>query len=486
MKYVLSLFAVLLVSCGGPIYESDTSLDQLPLIPRPQSVISELGGFGYGSNLEVITDNQELADLQAFIPVESSLENSSGPLVLSLGLKHPSPEAYRLSINRREIRIQGASPAGVFRGIQTLRQILAASNSAPQQPIKVLPLGVIEDWPSVSYRGTMLDVARHFFTVDEVKRYIDQMAQYKINTLHLHLSDDQGWRIEIKAYPRLTGIGAATEVGGGSGGFYTQEDFLELQAYAAQRFIQIIPEIDMPGHTNAAIVAYPELNGNGKTVSPYTGTAVGFSTFDARNEAVYTFVDQVVKELSSLSTSPYFHLGGDESHVTSKEDYLYFVERVGQIIRTHQKTPIGWDEVAQTDLGPGSVAQFWASEKNALAAVDKKMKVLMSPAKKAYLDMQYDSLSPYGLHWAGYISVQDAYNWDPLSYVPGLDADQILGIEAPLWSETISDSSGLEYLAFPRLICVAELGWTPQSLRSWEDFNRRLTEVSYPGNKSSK
>ena len=481
MKYVLSLFAVLLVSCGGPIYESDTSLDQLPLIPRPQSVISELGGFGYGSNLEVITDNQELADLQAFIPVESFLENSSGPLVLSLGLKHPSPEAYRLSINRREIRIQGASPAGVFRGIQTLRQILAASNSAPQQPIKVLPLGVIEDWPSVSYRGTMLDVARHFFTVDEVKRYIDQMAQYKINTLHLHLSDDQGWRIEIKAYPSLTGIGAATEVGGGSGGFYTQEDFLELQAYAAQRFIQIIPEIDMPGHTNAAIVAYPELNGNGKTVSPYTGTAVGFSTFDARNEAVYTFVDQVVKELSSLSTSPYFHLGGDESHVTSKEDYLYFVERVGQIIRTHQKTPIGWDEVAQTDLGPGSVAQFWASEKNALAAVDKKMKVLMSPAKKAYLDMQYDSLSPYGLHWAGYISVQDAYNWDPLSYVPGLDADQILGIEAPLWSETISDSSGLEYLAFPRLICVAELGWTPQSLRSWEDFNRRLTEVSYPG-----
>jgi hexosaminidase len=481
MKYLLSLIALLLVSCGGPMYESDTSLDQLPLIPRPQSVISELGGFGYGANLEVIAEDQELADLKSFIPVESSLENSSGSLVLSLGLKHPSPEAYRLSINRQVIRIQGASPAGVFRGIQTLWQILAASNSATQQTIKVLPLGVIEDWPSLSYRGTMLDVARHFFTVDEVKQYIDQMAQYKINTLHLHLSDDQGWRIEIKAYPRLTEIGAATEVGGGPGGYYTQEDFLELQAYAAQRFIQIIPEIDMPGHTNAAIVAYPELNGNGKPVSPYWGTAVGFSTFDARNEAVYTFIDQVVKELSSLSTSPYFHLGGDESHVTSKEDYLFFVERVGEIIRTHQKTPIGWDEVAQTDLGPGSVAQFWASEKNALAAVDKKMKVLMSPAKKAYLDMQYDSLSPYGLHWAGYISVQDAYNWDPLSYVPGLDADHILGIEAPLWSETISDSSGLEYLAFPRLICVAELGWTPQSLRSWEDFNRRLTEVSYPG-----
>lgn len=481
MKYLLSLIAALLVSCGGPVFESPTALEALPLIPKPRSVVSELGGFGYTLGAAVIAEDPLLDDLKAWVPEGDAEGAASGPIVLALGYPHASAEAYRLTITRTEIRIQGTSPAGVFRGLQTLRQILTASTPDPTTRVRVLPLGVIEDAPELSYRGTMLDVARHFFTVAEVKQYIDQIAQYKINALHLHLSDDQGWRIEIKAYPRLTEIGAATEVGGGPGGYYTQEDFLELQDYAAQRFIQIIPEIDMPGHTNAAIVAYPELNGNGKAVSPYTGTAVGFSTFDARNEAVYTFIDQVVQEISALSTSPYFHLGGDESHVTSKEDYVFFVERVGEIIRTHQKTPIGWDEVAQTDLGPGSVAQFWSSEKNALAAADKKMKVLMSPAKKAYLDMQYDSLSPYGLHWAGYISVQDAYNWDPLSYVPGLDADQILGIEAPLWSETISDSSGLEYLAFPRLIGLAELGWTPQSLRSWEDFNRRLTEVSYPG-----
>ncbi|MDP4754121.1 MAG: beta-N-acetylhexosaminidase [Flavobacteriaceae bacterium] len=481
MKYLLSLIAALLVSCGGPVYESPNALEALPLIPKPRSVVSELGGFGYTLGVAVIAEDPLLDDLKAWVPEGDAEGAASGPIVLALGYPHASAEAYRLTITRSEVRIQGTSPAGVFRGLQTLRQILAASTPDPTTRVRVLPLGVIEDAPILSYRGTMLDVARHFFTVAEVKQYIDQIAQYKINALHLHLSDDQGWRIEIKAYPRLTEIGAATEVGGGPGGYYTQEDFLELQDYAAQRFIQIIPEIDMPGHTNAAIVAYPELNGNGKAVSPYTGTAVGFSTFNARNEAVYTFIDQVVQEISALSTSPYFHLGGDESHVTSKEDYVFFVERVGEIIRTHQKTPIGWDEVAQTDLGPGSVAQFWSSEKNALAAADKKMKVLMSPAKKAYLDMQYDSLSPYGLHWAGYISVQDAYNWDPLSYVPGLDADQILGIEAPLWSETISDSSGLEYLAFPRLIGLAELGWTPQSLRSWEDFNRRLTEVSYPG-----
>lgn len=481
MKYLLSLIAALLVSCGGPVYESPNALEALPLIPKPRSVVSELGGFGYTLGVAVIAEDPLLDDLKAWVPEGDAEGAASGPIVLALGYPHASAEAYRLTITRSEVRIQGTSPAGVFRGLQTLRQILTASTPDPTTRVRVLPLGVIEDAPELSYRGTMLDVARHFFTVAEVKQYIDQIAQYKINALHLHLSDDQGWRIEIKAYPRLTEIGAATEVGGGPGGYYTQEDFLELQNYAAQRFIQIIPEIDMPGHTNAAIVAYPELNGNGKAVSPYTGTAVGFSTFNARNEAVYTFIDQVVQEISALSTSPYFHLGGDESHVTSKEDYVFFVERVGEIIRTHQKTPIGWDEVAQTDLGPGSVAQFWSSEKNALAAADKKMKVLMSPAKKAYLDMQYDSLSPYGLHWAGYISVQDAYNWDPLSYVPGLDADQILGIEAPLWSETISDSSGLEYLAFPRLIGLAELGWTPQSLRSWEDFNRRLTEVSYPG-----
>ena len=481
MKYLLSLIAALLVSCGGPVYESPNALEALPLIPKPRSVVSELGGFGYTLGVAVIAEDPLLDDLKAWVPEGDAEGAASGPIVLALGYPHASAEAYRLTITRSEVRIQGTSPAGVFRGLQTLRQILSASTPDPTTRVRVLPLGVVEDAPELSYRGTMLDVARHFFTVAEVKQYIDQIAQYKINALHLHLSDDQGWRIEIKAYPRLTEIGAATEVGGGPGGYYTQEDFLELQNYAAQRFIQIIPEIDMPGHTNAAIVAYPELNGNGKAVSPYTGTAVGFSTFNARNEAVYTFIDQVVQEISALSTSPYFHLGGDESHVTSKEDYVFFVERVGEIIRTHQKTPIGWDEVAQTDLGPGSVAQFWSSEKNALAAADKKMKVLMSPAKKAYLDMQYDSLSPYGLHWAGYISVQDAYNWDPLSYVPGLDADQILGIEAPLWSETISDSSGLEYLAFPRLIGLAELGWTPQSLRSWEDFNRRLTEVSYPG-----
>jgi hexosaminidase len=481
MKYLLSLIAALLVSCGGPVYESPNALEALPLIPKPRSVVSELGGFGYTLGVAVIAEDPLLDDLKAWVPEGDAEGAASGPIVLALGYPHASAEAYRLTITRSEVRIQGTSPAGVFRGLQTLRQILTASTPDPTTRVRVLPLGVVEDAPVLSYRGTMLDVARHFFTVAEVKQYIDQIAQYKINALHLHLSDDQGWRIEIKAYPRLTEIGAATEVGGGPGGYYTQEDFLELQNYAAQRFIQIIPEIDMPGHTNAAIVAYPELNGNGKAVSPYTGTAVGFSTFNARNEAVYTFIDQVVQEISALSTSPYFHLGGDESHVTSKEDYVFFVERVGEIIRTHQKTPIGWDEVAQTDLGPGSVAQFWSSEKNALAAADKKMKVLMSPAKKAYLDMQYDSLSPYGLHWAGYISVQDAYNWDPLSYVPGLDADQILGIEAPLWSETISDSSGLEYLAFPRLIGLAELGWTPQSLRSWEDFNRRLTEVSYPG-----
>ena len=210
MKYLLSLIAALLVSCGGPVYESPNALEALPLIPKPRSVVSELGGFGYTLGVAVIAEDPLLDDLKAWVPEGDAEGAASGSIVLALGYPHASAEAYRLTITRSEVRIQGTSPAGVFRGLQTLRQILAASTPDPTTRIRVLPLGVIEDAPVLSYRGTMLDVARHFFTVAEVKQYIDQIAQYKINALHLHLSDDQGWRIEIKAYPRLTEIGAAT------------------------------------------------------------------------------------------------------------------------------------------------------------------------------------------------------------------------------------------------------------------------------------
>lgn len=386
-----------------------------------------------------------------------------------------SPEAYQLYINQDSIIINANTAEGAFRGIQTLRQLVpdGSNDTLAAHKIWPVPSGKIIDNPAFTYRGSMLDVARHFFSVEDVKKYIDILSYYKINVLHLHLSDDQGWRIEIKSWPKLTEIGGSTEVGGESGGFYTQEDYKEIVKYAADRFMTVVPEIDMPGHTNSASVSYPFLNGNGKTPKLYEGTHVGFSTFDTRKDTVYAFIDDVVREISSITPGPYFHIGGDESHVTKKNDYIYFVNKVEKIVQKYNKQMIGWDEVAIADIDSTSISQWWASEENAKKAVEKGMKVIVSPAKKAYLDMQYDTLSKHGLHWAAYIPVDTAYIWTPEGY-GGIPLENILGIEAPLWSETISTIEELEYLAFPRVIGYSELSWSAPENRDWEDYKVRL------------
>ncbi|MBT8291518.1 MAG: family 20 glycosylhydrolase, partial [Muriicola sp.] len=257
-------------------------------------------------------------------------------------------------------------------------------------------------------------------------------------------------------------------------GFFTQDDYKEIVAYAADHYMTVVPEVDMPGHTNAASVSYPFLDGTDKPLKLYEGTRVGFSTFDTRKDTVYAFIDDVVREISEITPGPYFHIGGDESHATKKADYIYFVNRVEKIVQKHGKQMIGWDEIAQADVDSTSIAQFWSSEKNANTAIEKGMKVILSPAKKTYLDMQYDTLSKHGLHWAAYIPVDTAYVWSPESYVPEIPKEQILGVEAPLWSETISNIQELEYLAFPRVIGYAELSWSLEENRDWEDFKVRL------------
>lgn len=386
-------------------------------------------------------------------------------------------EAYRLKFTQDSAVISSRTAEGAFRAIQTLRQIIPekANDTLAAHPIWVIPSGIITDQPTFEYRGTMLDVARHFFKVEDIKKYIDLLAYYKYNVLHLHLSDDQGWRIEIKSWPRLTEIGGSTEVGGGPGGYYSQEDYKEIVAYAAKHFITIVPEIDMPGHTSAAIAAYPFLNGTKKEAKLYTGMRVGFSSFDTRKEEVYALINDVIKEIAAMTPGPYFHIGGDESDATKKEDYLYFINRVEKIVQNHGKQMIGWDEISQADLSPSSISQFWRHTDFANRAIRNKMKVIMSPAKYAYLDMKYDSLSKYGLKWAGYIPVDKAYQWRPEGY-EGIAEKHILGIEAPLWSETITTMTELEYLAFPRVIGYAELGWTAKANRSWDNYKVRLAK----------
>lgn len=472
-----------------------TDLALAPIIPKPLKITATNSAFGLDSKTAIFTSQnaegfeevgqflskkiKELLEIELF--VNEGDEKTVDRIIYinqTDSLETSSPEAYQLYIKNDSLFLNAKTAAGAFRGIQTLQQLIPekSNDTLAEQPMWPIPSGKISDAPQFPYRGAMLDVARHFFSVEEVKKYIDILAYYKYNTFHMHLSDDQGWRLEIKSWPKLTKVGAQKEVGGGPGGFYTQQDFKDLVAYAAERHIQIIPEIDMPGHTNAASFSYPFLNGNGKKLDYYTGTRVGFSTFNTRKDTVYAFLDDVIGEIAAISPSPYFHIGGDESHVTKKNDYIHFVEKVEKIVTRHGKTMIGWEEIVQGNLSNSAVIQFWRDPTNALAAAKKGHHIIFSPAHKTYLDMKYDSRSKHGLDWAGHITVDSAYNWKPFSYVSDIPKKVILGIEAPLWSETISNGAELEYLAFPRAIGYAELGWTATALRDWEDYRGRLAK----------
>lgn len=387
-------------------------------------------------------------------------------------------EGYRLRVAGDGVRIEAAAPAGLFYGTQTLRQLLPPDveyTAARPRPLE-LPFAEIEDRPRFAWRGAMLDVSRHFFGVDVVKRYIDLLALHKLNRLHLHLSDDQGWRIEVPGWPRLTEIGGSTEVGGGSGGFYTTEDYREIVAYAADRFITVVPEIDMPGHTNAALASYAVLNCDDVAPPLYTGIRVGFSALCVERDTTYAFVDAVVGHLAANTPGAWIHIGGDEVEELSDEEYARFIERVEAIVHRHGKRMIGWGEIAAAELAPTTMIQHWRGGGEDLAGAYAGQ-IILSPATRVYLDIKYHDGTPIGLAWPGLTPLRDTYDWDPATLVPGLAPGAIAGIEAPLWAETVGTVHDIEFMAFPRLAAVAELAWSPAGARRWDDFRRRLARV---------
>jgi hexosaminidase len=333
-----------------------------------------------------------------------------------------------------------------------------------------LPGGTIEDEPRFAYRGTMLDVARHFFGPADLRAHIDSIAQFKINYLHLHLSDDQGWRLEIPGWPLLT------EVSGGPG-FLTTEEYAALVAYAESRFVTIVPEIDLPGHVNAAQLAYPELTHDGEPVAQRTDAEVGYSSLNAKDEKTYAFVEDVIREVAALTPGPFLHIGGDEAFSTPPEDYRTFLRRVLPMVGKYGKRAVGWHEMAAVELPADAVPQYWriepADDGVARAAADGRQ-VIMSPADRSYLDMKYDENTPLGLDWAGTVSVERSYDWDPADRLPGVGEEALLGVEAPLWSETLRSLADVRFMAFPRLLAIAEIGWTPRAARDWSSFRDRL------------
>jgi hexosaminidase len=412
------------------------------------------------------------------LPIRSAAEQRSSAIVLELGQANPllGEEGYMLRIDRDEVLLQARAAAGLFHAAETLHQLLPARIERPGSAGPwVVEGGRIIDHPRYPWRGAMLDVARHFFDVADVERYIDELALYKINVLHLHLSDDQGWRIAISSWPRLASVGGSTEVGGGPGGYYTQAQYRQIVNYAASRYITVVPEIDMPGHVNAALASYAELSCDGVAPPLYTGIDVGFSSLCVGKPVTDRFLDDVIGELAALTPGPYIDIGGDEAQSTSASDYAAFIERAARITVAHGKVPVGWAEIAAAKLPSAAVAEFWNIDdggSGARQAAAQGLRVVLAPANRCYLDQKYDPATTLGLTWAGPVSVEQAYAWEPTGY--GVRPNQIEGVEAPLWSETLTTMADIEYMAFPRLPGIAEIGWSPASTHSWPAYRERL------------
>jgi hexosaminidase len=480
------------------MYDKPASMPTMgDLIPIPVSVKAASGAFRLtpAANIYVEPATPELSRIGQYLAhrlngstgyrmqVQATIGTpAAGNLYLTTAGADPAlgEEGYKLAITADLVTLVAPQPSGLFWGLQTIRQLLpAAIESKTVYPGPwLIPTGTIRDYPRFAWRGTMLDVARHFFSVDDLKRYIDLLAYYKLNRFHLHLTDDQGWRIMINSWPNLAAHGGSTAVGGATGGYYTQAEFADIVAYAQSRHIVVVPEIEMPGHTNAALASYAELNCDGVAPPLYTDIGVGFSSLCIDKEVTYAFVDDVVREIAALSPGPYFHIGGDESLSTDPALYVQFIDRVQQIVRAHGKQMVGWEEIARSHLLPTSIVQHWFCDLAQAAvqqgAANPGAKVIMSPGSRAYLDMKYDDSTPLGLSWAGCIDVQHAYSWDPASQVEGVTEGDILGVEAPLWSETLHTFDDVEFMAFPRLPGYAEIGWSPATGRTWDEYRIRL------------
>ena len=452
------------------------------IIPKPTSLIPTAGNFSILPETQIVitTDNEEVAaigmllasylkDASQFNLSITNEDTTTGKIMLKLeGDPVLGDEGYELSITSQEIVLQAQCPAGLFYGVQTLRQLLPTEPSDESS----LPAVSIRDFPRFEWRGAMLDVARHFFGVEDVKHFIDLISHYKLNRLHLHLTDDQGWRIEIKSWPRLAEVGGRSQVGGGGGGYYTQEQYKEIVDFGRSRHVTVVPEIDTPGHTNAALASYAELNESEEAPALYEDTKVGFSTLWINADITYKFLDDVIRELAALTPTPYIHIGGDEARSTPEDQYKLFVKRMQEIVRSHGKIAVGWNEIGEAELFPGTIAQQWDG-KGYEGALRQGAKIILSPAKKIYLDMKYDASTPLGLDWAGLVNVKNSYDWEPDGYLPLLEEKDILGLEAPLWTETVQTVKDIEYMVFPRLLGVAELAWSSKG-QSWDEYRERL------------
>ncbi|HEX7804769.1 MAG TPA: family 20 glycosylhydrolase [Cellulomonas sp.] len=415
-------------------------------------------------------------------PVEVRYVDGGGAGVIALRLTPDGgpadDERYTLTVTAARIVIDAPRRTGLVRGLATLRQLLRPVGTGAERRL-VAPAVRIEDVPRYRWRGLSVDVARHFFGLAELKVVVSLLARYKLNVLHLHLTDDQGWRLEVPSRPLLTELSAGSAVGGDPGGFLRAAEYAELVEHAAARGVTVVPEIDIPGHVNAALHAYGELSPSGQPADGYTGIEVGFSRLSADLPATAAFLRDVFADVAALTPGGYVHIGGDEVTEMPATEYASLVGTAADAVHAAGKRVVGWQEVASVALAPGSLVQVWdhrLDPTDVIAAVRAGARVLLSPGPHAYLDMKYDASTALGLEWAGHIELRDAYEWEPSTFLAGVPAEAVEGVEAAVWTETIRSLDELTTMLLPRLAAIAEVAWSAPEQRDWSDFRERVAQ----------
>ena len=533
MKKIVTFFL------GFTLFANLSAISQtnISIIPKPAELTQGSGSFNLGTSTVIIATptakhdaemlNFYLKKLYGFtLPIRNISTNKNVKNAITLGLLKPDErknDEYNLAITTDKIAIDGVSPRAIFYGIQTLLQLLPTDKAMANEKQFEVPQLVIKDYPRFEYRGMHLDVGRHFFGVDEVKKYIDYLAYQKFNTFHWHLTEDQGWRIEIKRYPKLTSVGGfrnGTIIGHypGSGndsihygGFYTQQEIKEIVKYAQDRYITTIPEIEMPGHSSAAIAAYPQLScfpnesTKIKSNTPWAGSRNGkqvqqtwgvFEDIYCPSEYTFKFLENVLDEVMKLFPSKYIHIGGDESPKTEwkrsafcqkliKEKNLkdeeglqnYFISRIEKYLNSKGRSIIGWDEILEGGLAPNATVMSWRGEEGGVAAAQQHHNVIMTPGKYVYLDHAQNK-NEDSVTIGGYLPLDTVYSYEPVpKELNSEEAKYVMGAQGNVWTEYIANNSKLEYMIFPRMTALSEVLWSPKEIRNIDDFKDRLTDM---------
>ena len=521
MKKLLATFCAgmalcFLASCAEPQGEVKSYNQGINIIPTPQSLVQQDGFFRLNSHTAITAVSPEAKTIAEFFAAKMRTSTGldiqvaeKGNILLSLdsSLDVPNDEGYSLEVSKDAVKVVAKTTQGLFYGMQSFLQLLPAEIESPSKVNGIAwqaPAVSIKDAPRFGYRGIMLDPCRHFMPAENVKKYIDVLSLFKINRIHWHLTDDQGWRIEIKKYPKLTEIGSKRIDGEGTeyGGYYTQEEIKDIVKYAADHFITVVPELELPGHEMAAIAAYPNLSCKGEPGTPRIIWGVEDIVMCPGKEDMFTFLQDVIDEMVPLFPSEYFHIGGDECPKTSwkncplcqkrikaeglkadgkhsAEEKLqsYVIQRMEKYLETKGKKIIGWDEILEGGLAPSATVMSWRGEEGGIAAALMDHTVIMTPGGNGmYLDAYQGDPKIEPVTIGGYTLLEKTYSYNPIpdTLTAMGKSDYILGVQGNTWSEYMYDEAKRDYMIFPRILAVAEIGWTNLDRKNYKDFERRI------------